>query len=96
MGLDESGNRVYFMGMWNQRQAITTALWRFLDAAGVEKSQYLFQDAFPLINFSTKIGGILSKRCRMPELGRRITVWGIKRRYRYFIALVGEVKQRLE
>ncbi|MBP2649844.1 MAG: hypothetical protein H6Q74_669 [Firmicutes bacterium] len=95
MGLDECGNKVYFMGMWSQRLKIITALGEFLDTAGVKQNQYFFQDAFPLINFSTKLGGLLSKRCHFTEMGRSITVWGIKRRYPCFVELVKKVKQQL-
>jgi len=67
-----------------------------LDAAGVERSQYFLQDAFPLINFSTKIGGLLSKRYRLTSLGRKITVWGMRRQYWRFVEMVTEVKNKLD
>jgi hypothetical protein len=95
MGTDENGSKIYFMGLWSQRQSIKASMQLLLDAAGVERSQYLFQDAFPLINFSTKLGGLLSKRYRLTTLGRKITVWGMRRQYWRFVEMVTQVKNKL-
>jgi hypothetical protein len=95
MGRDEHGNEVYFMGLWDQRDKLIAAAGELLASAGVAPSAYHFQNAFPLITFSTKVGGLLSKRYRLTALGRRITVWGIKRRYPSFIAMVQAVKKRV-
>lgn len=96
MGTDELGNSVYIMGLWSQRTQLAEALSTFLEAGGIPRSEYLLQDAFPLINFSTKLGGLLSKRYRLTGWGRRITVWGMQRQYPQFISLVAEVKSRLQ
>jgi len=96
MGCDEHGNKIYFMGLWSQRQNLMVSMQSLLDAAGVERSQYFLQDAFPLINFSTKIGGLLSKRYRLTSLGRKITVWGMRRQYWRFVEMVTEVKNKLD
>lgn len=95
MGDDEYGNHIYFMGMWSRRAQVSAAIKGLLDAAGIAKGAYFLQDAFPLINFSTKLGGLLSKRCRLTGIGRTITIWGIKRRYSEFLSLVDNVKHRL-
>jgi hypothetical protein len=91
MGYDEFGCRIYFMGMWNQRKNITTTLKILLGAAGITENRYILQDAFPLINFSTKIGGLLSKRYRF-GFGGKMTVWGMQRQYFKFVELVESVK----
>lgn len=96
MGQDENGNAVYFMGMWSQRSGIRNAIVTMLDTAGISRGSYILHDAFPLINFSTKLGGLLSKRCRLTGFGRRITVWGLRRQYPHFVALVAAVKGRLK
>ncbi|MBP2642917.1 MAG: hypothetical protein H6Q67_804 [Firmicutes bacterium] len=88
------GHNIYFMGMWSQRTKVIIALNELLNTAGIAQNQYYFQDAFPLINFSTKLGGLLSKRCRLTKVGRNITIWGIRRRYWCFVDLVKTVKQR--
>jgi len=95
-GRDEFGHRVYFMGFWNQREQITAAVQTMLAVAGVGERAFLFQDTFPLINFSTKVGGLLSKRYCLTGFGRRITIWGMQRQYPAFVAMVKEVKKRLE
>lgn len=96
MGCDEHHNKIYFMGLWSQRQNLTASIRCLLDSAGVDRCQYLFQDAFPLINFSTKLGGLLSKRYRLTSLGRKITVWGMRRQYWRFVELVARVKADLD
>ncbi len=96
MGRDEFGHSVYFLGLRDQRLPVMAAVDALLASAGVRESDRLFQDAFPLINFSTKIGGLLSKRYSLTGLGRRITVWGMRRQYPAFVALVAGVKKRLE
>lgn len=95
MGLDERGHRVYFLGLWDQRVPLMNAVGALLAAGGVDERTYLFQDAFPLINFSTKVGGLLSKRYCLTTLGRRITVWGMQRQYQAFVAMVEAVKKKL-
>ncbi|MCX7779822.1 MAG: DUF3189 family protein [Negativicutes bacterium] len=96
MGHDGHGHAVYFMGMWNQRQALSSVICEMLEAAGISPSNYILQDSFPLLNFSTKLGGALSKRFLITSVGRKISVWGIQRRYKDFVSLVESVKQRLE
>ena len=96
MGEDEFGNPVYFMGLLNQRDKLLSCILQVLMVAGINKNSYIFQDTFPLITFSTKIGGILSKRYAIIHAGRWLTVWGIRRRYWDFVFLVNAIKARLE
>lgn len=95
MGEDENGHSVYFIGLRDQRTPLVVSATALLTAAGVADDAYLFADAFPLINFSTKLGGLLSKRYSLTGFGRRITVWGMRRQYPSFVALVAGVKDRL-
>lgn len=95
IGLDEYGNNVYCMGMWNQRDNLKQVLTSVLHLAEVQSDEFFLQDAFPLITFSTKMGGALSKRMKLTLLGRWMSVWGIKRRYFDFVQLVAQVKARL-
>lgn len=95
MGSDNQGNGIYFMGLWSQRRNLESSIQALLNAAGVNQEDYLLQDAFPLINFSTKLGGLLSKRYRLTGIGRVITIWGMRRQYRLFVELVDEVKKKL-
>jgi hypothetical protein len=95
MGRDEFGHNVFFLGLRDQRLPLMDAVGTLLATAGVSENAFLFQDAFPLINFSTKIGGLLSKRYCLTSFGRRITVWGMQRQYPAFVAMVAAVKDRL-
>jgi len=67
-----------------------------LMAGGIPTEAFVLKDSFPLLNFSTKFGGALSKRFMITSLGRRISVWGIQRRYPQFVSLVEDVKKQLE
>lgn len=96
MGVDENNNNVYFMGMWNQREVLTTTLRTVLAIHGYQQNDYILQDAFPLISFSTKFGGLLSKKWRLTQLGRKLTIWGMRRQYPKFVQLVQDVKMRLK
>ncbi|MDT8901201.1 DUF3189 family protein [Anaeroselena agilis] len=95
MGRDEYGHNVYFLGLWDQRLPIMAAVGALLATASIDEQDYFFQDAFPLINFSTKIGGLLSKRYCLTSIGRRITVWGMQRQYPAFVSMVADVKSKL-
>ncbi|WP_281240868.1 DUF3189 family protein [Sporolituus thermophilus] len=96
MGEDARGNSVYFMGLCNQRQQIDNMIRTILTVVGIHDGKYILQDAFPLITFSTKLGGLLSKRYCLTNLGRSMSIWGIQRCYPQFVELVENVKRRLE
>lgn len=96
MGQDKQGNCIYFMGLWYQREKLVHTIMTLLDLAGIETSEYIFQDVFPIINFSTKCGGALSKRLHLTNIGCRISIWGIQRRYYEFVALVEKLKMQVE
>lgn len=96
MGCDTSGNQVYFMGMRNQRRQVLSILQQILELGGRLPDSYIFQDAFPLINFSTKCGGLLSKRWHLSTIGRSLTIWGIQRQYPQFVKLVNDVRQQID
>lgn len=94
MGRDEIGNNIYFMGLWNQRDKLTEVIQTFLALGGKKPQDYILQDAFPLITFSTKCGGLLSKKLSITDFGRSLTIWGVRRRYGEFVRLVEQVKDR--
>lgn len=96
MGQDDKGNFIYFIGLWYPRKKLIQTLLTLLDITGVKDDEYMFQDVLPLINFSTKFGGALSKRFDLPSIGCRLSIWGIQRCYYNFVDLVTGVKGRLE
>lgn len=96
MGTDEKDRQVYFMGMYNQRMQIREIIDTVLQLAGLSSRDYFLQDAFPLINFSTKFGGLISKKYSLTNIGRTLTIWGIQRRYPDFVTMVENVKNQLE
>ncbi len=94
MGRDEGGNDIYFIGFWNQRDKLTEVIQSFLTLGGRKTEEYILQDAFPLITFATKCGGLLSKRLAITDFGRSLTIWGMRRQYGEFVRMVEQVKDR--
>lgn len=96
VGKDEDGRPVYCLGLWACHEELVAAMRLFLQCIGIGRSMYLFVNAFALINFSTKLGGMLSKRLGFVAIGRVLSVWGIRRRYAKFVQKVMTVKQWLK
>lgn len=95
MGQDEFGHEVYFMGMRSGSTIVKKAIYSFFHVSQLPLEQVRFIDALHVINFSTKIGGGLSRRLGCICIGRRLSAWGIQQRYHGFIDLVREVKQSM-
>lgn len=93
IGRDERGRAVYCLGLWADHAALVAALTKFLLFLGIGEDDFLFVNAFALINFSTKLGGVLSKRLGITAVGRMLSVWGIRRRYADFRRLIATVKK---
>ncbi|TYP54918.1 DUF3189 family protein [Thermosediminibacter litoriperuensis] len=96
MGRDERGIEVYIIGMTSQRKLVKRAIVSFLEHSGVNTDNLFFIDTLPLVNFKTKVGGILSRRLGLVFLGRPLTIKGIQERYFEFVKLVEIVKKRVE
>ncbi len=93
MGIDERGNKVYFMGMYNQRSEISFLIKEIIRIEEINQNDFIFQDTFPIIGLATKVGGLLSKRFGITMQGRLLSAWGIKRKYYDFLNLVCNVKK---
>lgn len=93
MGIDERGNKIYFMGMYNQRAEISFLINEIMYIEKINRNEYLFQDTFPIIGLTTKLGGLLSKKCGVTKLGRLLSAWGIKKKYLDFLNVVINVKK---
>jgi len=92
MGYDEYKNEVYFIGMRRSSELVKRAIYSFLNLCQIPQEQARFIDALHVINFSTKIGGGLSRRLGCIRPGRWLSAWGVQRCYPDIVELVNKVK----
>ncbi|MGB9813135.1 MAG: DUF3189 family protein [Thermovenabulum sp.] len=95
MGKDEYGNEVYIIGMTNEREMIKKTIISFLKESGIDLNQIHMVDTLHLVNLKTKIGGLLSRRFKLVNVGRPLTIRGIQEKYFDFVNLVMKVKRRM-
>lgn len=95
MGKDELGWDVYIMGMKNAKQLVITSMKSYLNACGLDQKSFVLVNALVELHPVTSIGGMLSRRLGLVFPGRPMTVWGIRKTYPKFAALVEQVKENL-
>ncbi|HHU48930.1 MAG: DUF3189 family protein [Caldicoprobacterales bacterium] len=95
MGRDEMGWDIYIIGMKNVKQLVIPSMKSYLNACGVEQKGFMLINALVELHPVTSIGGVLSRRFGIVSLGRPMTVWGIRKTYPKFLALVEQVKENL-
>ena len=95
MGRDMMGWDIYIIGMKNVKQLIIPSMKSYLNACGVEQENFLLINALIELHPITSIGGALSRKFGIVPLGRPMTVWGIRKTYPRFLALVKQVKENL-
>ena len=66
----------------------------YLNEYFIENTNILFVNALVKLHPVTAIGGILSRRLGLVNLGRPLTIWGIQRYYKVFVELVRGVKKK--
>lgn len=95
IGRDKELREIYALGMGPHRNEYTKIAYNFIfQFEKAEKKDIQIINVIPLLSFSTKIGGFLSRRLGLIRLGRPITVNGIQKRYEFFVDLVKDVKKR--
>lgn len=95
IGTDEKLREIYALGMGPYRNEYTKIAYNFSFQIGKDKKKDIqIINVVPLLSFSTKVGGFLSRRLGFIKMGRPITVRGIQKRYDFFIHLVKDVKER--
>ena len=95
MGRDLMGWDIYIMGMKNVKGLIIPAMKSYLNACGVEQSQFVLVNALVELHPVTSIGGVASRKFGLIPLGRPMTIWGVRRTYSKYLSLVKEVKENL-
>ncbi|MCK9267893.1 MAG: DUF3189 family protein [Alkaliphilus sp.] len=94
MGTDTELRKVYALGLGPYRTEYTKIAYNFaFQLAGKNKEDIRIINVVPLLSFSVKLGGFISRRIGLIKLGRPLTISGILKRYDLFIKLVKDVKK---
>lgn len=92
LGNDADGCEVYSIGLHSGRRNLAAALMDFLSAVGVDAGDVIIDDALQHGNWALRVGGVLSRRLGLVDVGRPLSAWGIWMKYWSFIALVDLVR----
>ena len=95
VGTDELGWEIYIIGMKNVKELVIPAMKSYLNACGINQMDFLPVNALVEIHPVTSIGGVPSRKLRIPPVGRPLTVWGIRKSYPKLVGLVRKVKENL-
>jgi len=95
IGTDEELRKIYVVGMGAYRKEYTEIGYNFAFQLNNDvKRNIQIINVTPLLRFSVKVGGFLSRRAGLIKLGRPLTVVGIQKNYNLFVELVTDVKKR--
>ncbi len=94
MGKDDQLREVYVVGMGPYRTEYTEIAYNFAFQINNEvKKNIRIVNVVPLLNFSVRLGGFLSRRIGLIQIGRPLTAMGIQKNYHLFLQLVNNVKR---
>lgn len=92
-GFDENGNQVYVIGRNRDMEALYLI---FCGAGNGEAADgVLLVNALPCVPFLLRIGGFISRRLKLPRLGRPLLRAGLRQGYRCVSDLVYRVKAEI-
>ena len=95
VGRDEFGWDIYVIGLKRANRIAIPAIKSYLYANGISDRDVLFVNALVKLHPITSIGGFSSRKLHMVNLGRPLTIWGIRRSYPVFVELVRRVKESI-
>ncbi|MDX9872128.1 MAG: DUF3189 family protein [Clostridia bacterium] len=95
MGVDSAGNEVYVVGKRSLDERYQQLMPDLIRILGGNPDDFRFIDTMPYVNIWMRIGGYLSRRLKLPALGRNIVLYGTRRSYQRFIHLAQLVKKDL-
>lgn len=96
MGRDEKGREVFTLGLGTQRPLGQTALESLAEALGCSMYDVVMVDTLGTINWSSRIGGFLSRALKLVPIGRPLVASGIRGSFGRLASLVEGVKRELE
>lgn len=92
MGTDEFSNDIYICGVKKDEGLFASAIYSYLNASYIASDQVKIVNALVVLHPLTSIGGYMSRRMRLVNMGRPLTIKGIIKTYDYFVKLVDNVK----
>lgn len=93
MGIDAGQCEIYFLGLGHARDYYTGILYEFINEINLhKKNEIIVIDVTPLLNSRTRLGGFMSRRLNIVNIGRPLTAYGILKNYSNFIGLVKNVQ----
>ncbi|HZJ82253.1 MAG TPA: DUF3189 family protein [Clostridia bacterium] len=94
VGRDEYGVDIYAIGFKNAPTLMIPVMKSYLNCNNIPSNDIQFVEALVNLHAITAVGGIISRRLNLINIGRPLTVWGIRRSYPVLIDLVSGVKER--
>ncbi len=95
-GNDEMDNQVYVVGMKSDKKMVKNSIQSFLKDSGVPGTSYVFINTLNNVNWWTRVGGFLSRGLGLVNIGRPLTVFGLKKVYFEFVKMVVKIKRDLK
>ena len=93
LGKDEEGNDIYNMGCGGAGAIMERALPDILNIYGKSSNDLHMVDTLGCVNFSMRLGGYISRRLRMVNVGRPLVLKGSIMAYPSLVDLVAKVKK---
>ena len=92
MGQDRYNNEIYVIGMGSYRREGSQVVYQFInEIRGRCRGEAIIINSIALINLEIRVGGFLSRRLGLIELGRSLIIYGIRKKYIRFLQLVAEI-----
>lgn len=92
LGNDEAGNEVYIIGFGRETFLGLQTIYHFL-RGNADPTEWKFFNSLAAVGWLTKIGGFISKKLKLPLVGKYLAAVGIRRSYRNLVELVKKAKE---
>ena len=96
LGQDEKGNEIYNMGCGRAGAIMERALPGILKIYGESSDDLYMVDTLGCVNFPMRLGGYISRRLRLVNIGRPLVLKGSIMAYPSLVNLVAKVKQDID
>lgn len=96
MGRDENNNQVYIVGRRDKPQVLEGILSELSESFNIPRQDFRLINVMSAVNISMRIGGILSRRFKLVNLGRPLVTRGTLKALPNIQRLVANVKNNWE
>ena len=93
LGKDENGHDVFNMGLGGAGAIVEKAFPEILNIYGQSADDLYMVDTLGCVNFPMRLGGFISRRLKMVNLGRPLVLKGSIMAYPSLVKLVAKVKE---